>query len=66
MYSFHVYSLQSKKSTTQKGANTKQIIQKKYKNQNKITKKKHKLTQLVSCSKARVEGADPYYYRTKD
>ena len=46
MYSFHVYSLQSKKSKTQKGANTKQIIQKKYKNQNKITKKTPQINEI--------------------
>lgn len=55
-------SLKHKKRRKHKTNNTK-----KYKNQNRITKKKtHKLTQLVSCSKARVKGADPYYYRTKD
>lgn len=45
-------------------------IQKKYKNQNKTTKKKkHPISILVMdfcCSKARVKGADPYCYRTKD
>lgn len=54
-------SLKHKKAQTQNKS-----YKKKYKNQNKITKKTHKLTQLVSCSKARVKGADPYYYRTKD
>ena len=50
MNSFHVYSLQSKKSKTQKGANTKHIEYKKYKNQNEITKK-HKRNMCLATKR---------------